>query len=278
MPRNLSPRWMSHSLWLESFATANLLFLTFDIWLAHSENGFRHWAEHIPLFFSLMGCLTLLIGIIGKEFLGKDQVWRITGFAVGATAIVVGIAGLLWHLESHFFQEFTINSLVYTAPFAAPLAYTGIGLLLVMNRMVSDKSPEWPRWVVLLAWGGFVGNFVFSLADHAQNGFFHWTEWIPVWTSALAVGFLVVPFFLSSGRTFLVLCGGILVMQVIVGLLGFCLHVIANLNGSQKRILENFIYGAPAMAPLLLPNLALLAGIGLWVWAKSFNVPSAQPL
>ena len=56
------------------------------------------------------------------------------------------VAGLLWHLEGRFFRELTLESLVYTAPFAAPLAYTGLGLLLIMNRMVDPESPEWPRW------------------------------------------------------------------------------------------------------------------------------------
>jgi hypothetical protein len=27
---------------------------------------------------------------------------------------------------------------------------------------------------------------------------------------------------------------------------------------------DNFVYGAPPLAPLLFPNLVLLAGLGLW--------------
>jgi hypothetical protein len=37
------------------------------------------------------------------------------------------------------------------------------------------------------------GNFALSLTEHAENGFFHWTEWIPVASSAFAVGVLRVP-------------------------------------------------------------------------------------
>jgi hypothetical protein len=37
----------------------------------------------------------------------------------------VGVAGLIWHLDSRLFYENTLESLVYTAPFAVPLAYTG---------------------------------------------------------------------------------------------------------------------------------------------------------
>jgi hypothetical protein len=41
-----------------------------------------------------------------------------------------------------------------------------------MNRMVAAGTVEWGRWVLLLALGGFAGNLVLSLCDHAQNGFF----------------------------------------------------------------------------------------------------------
>ncbi len=120
-------------------------------------------------------------------------VWKDLGYLVGWAAVLVGLTGVILHLQSHFFYERTLRSLTYSAPFAAPLAYTGLGFLLIMNRMVDPETLEWAQWVLLLALGGFVGNFVFSLADHAENGFFHPLEWVPVVASAFAVGFLAVP-------------------------------------------------------------------------------------
>ena len=38
---------------LEVFVFANFAFLSLDIYLAHSINRFRHWAEWIPLVFSI---------------------------------------------------------------------------------------------------------------------------------------------------------------------------------------------------------------------------------
>jgi hypothetical protein len=84
---------------------------------------------------------------------------------VGWTSLGVGIAGMLFHLQSHFFDEQTIHNLVYTTPFVAPLAYAGLGLLLILDRMVDSDSIEWAQWIVFLALGGFVGNFILSLAD-----------------------------------------------------------------------------------------------------------------
>ena len=91
---------------------------------------------------------------------------------MGGLAILIGLTGVLLHLDSAFFYERTIRSLAYSAPFAAPLAYTGLGFLLLLNRMVNSKSGAWAQWVLFMTLGGFVGNFIFSLADHAGNGFF----------------------------------------------------------------------------------------------------------
>jgi hypothetical protein len=262
----------SPRLWLEAFVLVNLLFLGPDIYLAHSTNSFHHPAEYLPLYFSLGAPVLLFVALVAEAVrlnapsnVGWPlMLWRSLGFLVGSVSAVLGVTGLILHLESHFFREQTLDSLVYTAPFAAPLAYTGLGLLLIMNRTVAAESAEWPCWVILLALGGFVGNFIFSLADHAQNGFFHWTEWIPVASSAFAIAFLLIPFVILVNRRYVGVCTLVMAVQVGVGLLGCYLHTSANLHGPSSDMLNNFVYGAPVLAPLLFPNLALLALIGLW--------------
>jgi hypothetical protein len=260
-------------LWLESFVTVNLAFLALDIFLAHTVNQFRDPAEYLPLYFSLVSPLVMAIAIALRWRWGFLAAWRDLGFLVGWLAVGIGLAGTVLHLDSRFFYERTLKSLVYAAPFAAPLAYTGLGLLLVMNRMVSPRSHAWSLWVVLMALGGFLGNFIFSLTDHAQNGFYHWTEWIPVVSSALAVGFLTALFTTPASQMFLRLCMAILIVQAFVGLLGFALHTSANLHGPAGW-LENFIHGAPPLAPLLFPNLVLLCAIGLWELARHPLAPA----
>jgi hypothetical protein len=257
-------------LWLEAFVLVNLAFLSLDIYLAHSVNTFREPAEYLPLYFSFAAPVVLLVGLVVGERWNYHAAWRDLGYLVGWLAVGIGLAGVVLHLDSRFFYERTIKSLVYAAPFAAPLAYTGLGLLLIMNRMVADDAQEWPYWVLLMALGGFFGNFVFSLTDHAQNGFYHWTEWIPVVTSACAVGFLLAPFLTPVEPAFLKLCAIVLVVQALVGLLGFYFHVAADLDGPSPNQFENLVHGAPVLAPLLFPNLVLLATIGLVViWRAS---------
>lgn len=254
----------SPQMWVELFALFNLGGLTPDIFLAHSTNYFKHLTEYIPLIFSIISPVLLLPAVVLLAK-GKLRWWRRLGLLVGWGSVLIGVGGLVLHLESQFFQLWTLASLVYAAPFAAPLAYTGIGLLLIMNRMVDADGMEWPQWVIFLALGGFVGNFIFSVTDHAQNGFYHRTEWIPVCSSALAVGFMIVPLVMRVSRRYLQLCAILMLLQAAVGLIGFGLHLKADIYGVGPTLFDRIVYGAPIFAPMLFPDLVILASIGLWV-------------
>ena len=193
----------------------------------------------------------------------KKQSYRLIGFLVGSCSVLVGIAGLLWHLNSTFFEYQTLKSLVYTAPFIAPLAYTGLGCLLIMNRMVKQDEMEWSQWLIFFGLAGFFGNFVLALLDHAQNGFFLLTEWIPVVSSAIAVSFLGTALVRKCSRRFFELCIAIMFLQVFVGIIGFYFHAITVTKGLSSSFFENLVYTAPVFAPLLFLNLAFLSGLGL---------------
>jgi len=263
--RGARPWLHDHQLWIELFVLANFAGLIVDIFLAHSENQFRRESEYIPLVFSAIATLTLAFVIpVRRKW---PAVWRDVGHLVGWGAVVLGLAGVVLHLDSRFFYDRTIRSLTYAAPFAAPLAYTGLGLLLIVNRLVEPHTLEWAQWILLLGLGGFVGNFVFSLTDHAQNAFFNPLEWIPVVSSALAIGFLLVPFIVRVTVPYLWLCAAVLLAQALVGFVGFALHAGADLRQPGLTLFERVLSGAPPMAPLLFPNLVLLASIALWTWA-----------
>jgi hypothetical protein len=246
---------------IELFAVANFAGLVGDIYLAHSENHFRRQAEYVPLVFSIVATALLAGGLLFRR--RAPAVWRDVGHLVGWLAIAVGLAGVILHLDSRFFYERTIESLTYAAPFAAPLAYTGLGLLVIANRLVDPEAHEWSQWILLLALGGFVGNFVFSLTDHAQNGFYHPAEWIPVVASACAIGCLIVPFIVDVPAAYLRLTVAVLAGEALVGLLGFGLHAFADVGGFAPTELEKILSGAPPMAPLLFVNLSILAAIPL---------------
>ena len=252
------------ALWVELFVTVNLAILAGDIVIAHSVNHFGKTAEYIPFYFSLASPIVLVVLIALRWLGGFQSPWRDMGYLIGWLSILVGLGGVLFHLESRFFLDRTLKSLTYAAPFAAPLAYTGLGFLLLVNRMVAVRSAEWARWVILLALGGFFGNFVLTLTDHASNGFFARTEWIPVISSAFATGFLIIPLVMQVTRRFLDLCLVVMFVQAFVGVLGFWFHLQANLVEPGSSLWERLVNGAPPIAPLLFPNLVGLALIGLW--------------
>ncbi len=247
---------------VEIFAVANLAILGPDIYLAHSVNEFAHPAEWVPIGFSAITSGLLVPGLFGSRYQRGAGRWL--GLLLGPASIAVGISGMFLHLHSTFFAAQTLKNLVYTAPFAAPLAYAGVGFLLLLNRMVSPAEHEWGLWVIFLAMGGFVGLLAVTLGDHAQNGFFALAEWIPVVAGALATSFLLTAIVRFRDRRFLELCLGLMAVQVLVGGLGFALHARANLAGVSPSLWENQVFGAPLFAPLLFANLAILAALGLW--------------
>jgi hypothetical protein len=270
---------------IECFIISNLAFLAVDIYVAHSMNGFAHWAEWIPFVFSLAAPLLIiaayaLAGDIrprptrsGIDRSVAELTSHRLGMLVGYCSIAVGIAGLLWHLNSQFFEQQTLRNLVYAAPFVAPLAYSGIGFLILLNRMVDHESTEWARWILVLALGGWVGNFVLSLTDHAQNAFFYWYEWVPVVSSAIAIGALVVAVTDFRNRVFLRICMFLMALQVIVGVVGWILHLIAVAKSPMDTTWERIVFSAPVFAPLLFANLAILALIGLATLNGSLRPP-----
>src|SRR5262249_24469019 len=101
------------------------------------------------------------------------------------------------------------------------------------------------------------------LTDHAQNGFFHPAEWIPVVASACAIGCLIVPFIVDVPAAYIRLGVAVLAGEALVGLLGFGLHAFGDLREVAPTMFEKILTCAPPMAPLLFVNLSILATIAL---------------
>ncbi len=242
------------------FAAANLGFLGLDIFLAHDANHFRDPLEWLPVVFSPIAVLLLLPGLSGA---GPKPLARALDILVAGAAILVGAAGLVFHLSSAFFVDRTLRSLVYSAPFIAPVAYVGVGLLILLLRLEPSESPAFGPWALFLALGGFAGNLLLSILDHAQNAFFDRTEWVPVIAAAFACGFLAVAL-IGGERAMIRVCFGVCAIEAIVGVLGFVLHLAADARRPAASLPDRFLYGAPAFAPLLFTDLAVLAALALW--------------
>lgn len=248
---------------LDLFLLSNVSFMAVDIWIAHSYNNFHHTGEWIPFWYSIIGTILLTLTGLLTKFNPLATLHKVSGYTIGLTGVIIGFVGLYFHLESQFFQEWTLSSLIYTAPFMAPLAFSGQGFLLMLNRSKLDGN-DWNRWVLFLAGWGALGNLGLALADHAQNGFWHATEWIPVIFGAFAVSSLILAtWYEKMNLAFLRYLVIVMLLQIGVGVLGFVLHVYANLGPDLGFVYEKFVYGAPAFAPLLFADVAALALLGL---------------
>jgi hypothetical protein len=90
------------------------------------------------------------------------------------------------------------------------------------------------------------------------------TEWIPVGAAAFATAFLSMPLLMRTASDYVRWCAFAIVLNAVVGVMGFAFHIWSDFHGPAPTARENFLYGAPAFAPLLFTNLSLLAGLGLW--------------
>jgi hypothetical protein len=248
---------------VELFIWSNLAFLGVDIALAHAENGYARAEEWLPLGFSAIAVVLLLPALFGAKLRDKTR-WL--ALFVGAMAILIGVAGMIYHLSSAFFEAQTLANLVYAAPFVAPLAYVGVGLLLLLTRL--EPPASWGGWILFLTLGGFAGNFALSLLDHAQNGFARKSEWIPVAGAAFATSFLAMAVIRPADRLLSRATAAVLGAQVLIGGAGFALHLAGNAQRPGPW-LDRLLHGAPLFAPLLFANLALLGALGLWARTRA---------
>jgi hypothetical protein len=247
---------------VDTFAWFNLAFLAVDILVAHSANQFKHHEEWIPFFFSLFCAVPLIASVRRVCNPNAEPVSLRMVKVCGVISLIIGITGLGYHLASQFLRQQTIKNLVYTAPLIAPLAYAGIGLLLIFNR-TARQPRDWAHALLFLAIGGFFGNFVLALCDHAQNGFFYWEEWISVFSAALAVGFLSATILMTPGGYWPHLIGSVMALQVAVGLVGLGFHLRGDIL-HRGLTWDALVFGPPLFAPLLYPNLAIVAAFGLF--------------
>lgn len=241
------------------FAAANLLFLLADVGLAHSAY-FHSPFEYVPLAVSAFGgTLAFILAWLSVE---KGTV-RAGLILVAAASIATGVWGLFLHLGSEILVRPTLHRLVYSAPTVAPLAYAGLGLLILAAVFVPSPIAR-GRCVEGLAGLGLLGNFLLCLLDHAQNGFWAPAEWLSVAAGAVGgvalIGRALTREDRSSERYFV---WGVLAAMVAISVLGTTLHLAADLRPRNVSVLDRFRYGAPIFAPMLFADLAALGALGV---------------
>ena len=239
------------------FVSSNFLFLIIDILVAHSYNDFERLEEWIPVAYSALAGFGLFFYALLKE---PSQLLRMMLRGILWLGVFVGGLGFMYHFRGATFREFSLKSLVYAAPLVAPFAYSGLSFVALVTEGLFERWGEGrKRLLFILTSGGFAGNLLLSIFDHARNGFFVATEWVPVFVSAFA--FIV---FLWAGIKRTISSQDAIAIHLAVGaafvagVAGFVLHLAADLHGIMPSIKDRFVYGAPIFAPLLFCDIAFL--------------------
>ena len=183
--------------------------------------------------------------------------------------VLVGVVGTFFHLagNSTSGQVSFHRLLIEGSPVAAPIAFAGIaGYALLSERYRGSAR----RLSLLISVGiGFLAATTAAFLDHGRLDFTPGYTLIPIVSGTLAA---VACFYVASCeadpaeiRIFL----GILGLSTIVGVVGFVLHVLGDLAGTEEIVWARFMYRNPILGPLLFCDLALLGGLSILPEAKA---------
>lgn len=272
-------------------AAINEIFLSVDIYLAHNINGTLTRNEWIPIVFGVSsGIVLLLAGLIAFR---NRSLASLLATLVLLGSIIVGGLGIYFHLSRTLLLEGmespVVDALVWAPPFLGPLFFALVGVLGISAAWVEDP-PDSGRLLLpagrkvqmpyskTRAYFLIVSLFVLaatisSVLDHARFNLENVWVWLPTIvgicgvTVALALGVIARP-----SRGDITVYAVVMMLLILVGVLGFALHVNTSLIPRGTIVVERFVRGSPLLAPLLFANVGLL---GLLVLLDSQRAETA---
>lgn len=260
----------------------NEIMVGLESYLAHLISGGVKPMESIPVIFGPMAGIILLFAIYLR--IGRNAITLSTLIIIGvaAASIGVGILGSAFHWQRDLApanlpgSRLRWNWLIYGPPALAPLAFAGIGIMTIISAL-QDTFPETGKlelpgvlkfqtplkktnqlfWLVAL---GLLAATLSSFMDHGRTDFENIFVWTPVVCGIFGtiVTLLMALYEKRTDVDYFVFFWTMLLM-IIVGVLGFGLHVDTNLaEGTGEIVKDRFIRGAPPLAPLLFANMGIL--------------------
>jgi len=264
---------------LLTLAAINIFFLGIDIYLAHNLNGTVGPNEWIPIIFSPIAGVILLIA--GWIAIRNRPAANITGSIVFAFCILVGVLGSYFHLRRAFLPAagggivIPNEVLLWAPPLLGPLTFLLVAVLGISAaweedprgsgnlRLLGSARIQMPlsktRALYLVTALFILVTVISSVLDHARTNFINPWLWLPTFCGLFAtIVAAVMGFLRKPSRGDLWTYAVSLAFLMIVGVTGAVLHVNANITSQGAIILERFLRGAPFLAPLLFANMGLL--------------------
>ena len=265
-------------------AALSELFTGIDVILAHSVNGQISRNEWIPILFGIgAGILLLLAGLVA---LRNRPLATIMANVVFIGSILVGVLGTYFHLQraglvgATVAQGREVSALIWAPPFLGPAFFVLIGVLGISAAWIEDpvgsgrlrllgtRTIQMP-YSKTRAYFLIVGIFILitaisSVMDHSRLNFENRWVWLPmvagVFASVVAV---TLGFIQSPTRADLTVYAVAMLLLLVVGVVGFALHLVSNTSLINAVVIERFIRGSPLLAPLLFCNVGALGLIVL---------------
>lgn len=265
-------------------AAFNQIFIALDIYLAHSINGTLKANEWIPIVYGAVAGVTLLAaGAVALRH--RRLATRLANF-VFLLGIVVGLLGAWFHvnrtvlLDSGLVSLEAVSTLIWAPPVIGPLFFILISVLGISAawvetpvdsgrlRFFGSRHVQMPysktRAYMLITAIFILATLISSVLDHARLGFGNPWVWLPLaaalfgFTTALFLGIVKEP-----SRGDVATHAFAMVLLIATGAAGFVLHADASMTSAGQIVVERFLRGSPALAPLLFCNVGVMGLLAL---------------
>jgi hypothetical protein len=261
-------------------AAVNELFLSVDIYMAHSISGSIKTYEWIPIVFGAVGGVLLLVaGVIAFR---SRSLATVMANLVFVGSIIVGLMGAYFHLRRTILlstpvssQTEAVNALIWAPPFIGPFFFSLVGILGISAawvesppdsgrlKLLGNRTIQMPysktRAYFFIVSIGIVATLISSVLDHARVNLENPWVWLPltvgIFSTVVAAALGAIR---SPTRADLVIYTVAMLMLIVTGLVGAVLHISANLSAQGTIVIERFVRGSPILAPTVFANFGLI--------------------
>lgn len=242
------------------FLLINYIIVFVDVTIAHALNRFFPSYELIPIVYTPLAALTVLLLLIFPK-----RGWpKNLNIFMNLLGIFIGIIGFAFHLQgASAGNTVTYAALTSGNPIFAPLAFIGLGSIGVIVSL--DDKPnlrkysmtQKTRWLLLATAFWFFATGLVAHFDHARTGFTNLFTWIPYYVGIFSALITLFQAYSQPNKGLSTVFGVTMLLCLITGLMGFAFHLSADLAGRGNIIWSKIFYQAPALGPLLFSDLGI---------------------